>query len=225
MTAPADPAAGRLYLAGPMSGLPLFNFPAFAAARTDLRARGFDVWCPAEHDELAGFDPLFSAADTFANYMARDLQEVCRSAGVIVLPGWESSRGANLEVVVARALGLPVHAYPSLAPIDSSEVETILAEANRIIHGPRRDGYGHPLANFGNTAALWTAHLRTRGLLAAGAEVQPEDVGWMMVQVKQARELNGHSRDSLVDAAGYVGTIHMCIEERARLAQAEGGQL
>ena len=37
----------RIYVAGPMSGLPAFNFPAFHEAAADLRACGFDVVNPA----------------------------------------------------------------------------------------------------------------------------------------------------------------------------------
>ncbi len=41
----------KVYLAGPMRGLPLFNFPAFADAAAKLRAQGYDVFSPAERDE------------------------------------------------------------------------------------------------------------------------------------------------------------------------------
>jgi hypothetical protein len=38
----------RAYIAGPMTGLPEFNFPAFHAAAASLRARGFEVENPAQ---------------------------------------------------------------------------------------------------------------------------------------------------------------------------------
>lgn len=40
----------RVYLAGPMRGVPHFNFPAFHAAAAELRARGYVVFSPAEAD-------------------------------------------------------------------------------------------------------------------------------------------------------------------------------
>lgn len=107
----------RVYLAGPMTGHPGLNFAAFADATVELRARGYDVWSPAEADLAAGLDPdetVMEAPRPLAEYLVDDLAEVCRSEAVVVLPGWEASRGARIEVGVARGLGLPVLAYPSL---------------------------------------------------------------------------------------------------------------
>lgn len=47
----------KLYLGGPMTGYPEFNFPAFHAAAAVLRADGHEVWSPAEFDLTEGFDP------------------------------------------------------------------------------------------------------------------------------------------------------------------------
>ena len=93
--------ADAAYLSGPMTGLPDFNRPAFHAAAAALRAQGHVVINPAEVD--LGPDA------SWADYMRVHLTEIARRvARVFVLPGWEGSRGAQLEVHVARALGLPV---------------------------------------------------------------------------------------------------------------------
>lgn len=39
----------RIYIAGPMSGLPEFNYPAFNRAAAVLRAQGHHVENPAEN--------------------------------------------------------------------------------------------------------------------------------------------------------------------------------
>ena len=39
----------RVYIAGPMTGLPDFNYPAFNAAAAKLRALGLEVLNPAEN--------------------------------------------------------------------------------------------------------------------------------------------------------------------------------
>jgi len=103
----------RLYLAGPMTGRHRWNFDAFLDAARALRARGYSVLSPAEMDLAEGFDPdapveEWTETATHAA-MRRDLAAVVsRVNGVAVLPGWDDSRGASLEVAVARAIGLPV---------------------------------------------------------------------------------------------------------------------
>ncbi|HEY6019771.1 MAG TPA: DUF4406 domain-containing protein, partial [Candidatus Paceibacterota bacterium] len=52
----------RCYIAGPMRGLPLFNFPCFHHAADTLRILGFEVWSPAEKDEQSGFNPATDEA-------------------------------------------------------------------------------------------------------------------------------------------------------------------
>lgn len=88
----------RLYVAGPMSGLPEFNYPAFMRAAELLRARGYEVENPAEN-------PF---CDDWVGYMRLSLVQISRVDGLAVLDGWQMSRGATLEVHIAHALHLPV---------------------------------------------------------------------------------------------------------------------
>lgn len=100
-----------LYLAGPMTGLPRYNFPAFATGASELRAAGFTVRSPAEHDLDDGFDPALPAEEQGFDVMLAllwDVESVIASDGVAVLPGWDQSVGATIEVEVALALGKPV---------------------------------------------------------------------------------------------------------------------
>lgn len=93
-------ASGTLYVAGPMTGLPEFNYPAFIDAHMSLTSAGFKVLNPARH----GFDP----SKTWSDYMRLGLTDVTKCDGVAVLDGWHNSSGARLEVYVARRLGLPI---------------------------------------------------------------------------------------------------------------------
>lgn len=92
--------AKRLYLAGPMTGFEDFNFPAFNKMAADLRGRGYIVENPAEHGVVADAD--------WTDYMAYDLTRLGLCGMVAVLPGWENSKGARLEVHIARELGMKV---------------------------------------------------------------------------------------------------------------------
>jgi hypothetical protein len=91
-----------VYIAGPMTGLPEFNYPAFRAAAAELRALGYDTEDPSDNEAKVKADP------TWADYMRLGLTQMLTCEGIALLPGWESSRGASLEVHVARALGMEV---------------------------------------------------------------------------------------------------------------------
>lgn len=89
-------------------------------------------------------------------------------------------------------------------------MESVLLEAEGLVHGDRNADYGHPLDDFSRTAAIWTAIL--------GHPVSPEQVGLCMCAVKISRQCNRPKRDNLVDLAGYAETVSMVIDEKARRA-------
>ena len=90
-----------LYIAGPMSGLPEFNYPAFHSAAEELRQLGFEVVSPAElHDG--------DTSRPWDFYMRASIAALVGCDGVALLPDWRKSRGARLEVSIADALKMPV---------------------------------------------------------------------------------------------------------------------
>ncbi len=100
----------RIYISGPMSGLPEHNFPAFEAAAKALRARGHEVVSPHEVDTL----PSLGTGDKDAiwrAYMREDIALLVRCQKVVRLPGWEKSRGAMLEVLIAENLKMEIEDY------------------------------------------------------------------------------------------------------------------
>ena len=119
----------NLYLAGPMRGYPEFNFAAFVKAAPLLRAAGHTVFSPAERDLGGGFDPTGTTGSTqdlaelkfdLRAALGADLAWICGTAhGVVVLPGWQASRGAQAEVATACALGLPVWEFGPFALYDT----------------------------------------------------------------------------------------------------------
>jgi Domain of unknown function (DUF4406) len=115
----------RLYIAGPMTGYPAFNFPAFYEAAKTLRAQGLEIISPAEEDEKYGVAQVaISSTDgkldangkiagsTWGDMLARDVKIVADLVdGVAVLKNWERSKGAKLEVTVAILTGKAIFAY------------------------------------------------------------------------------------------------------------------
>lgn len=91
---------GRLYISGPMTGLPELNFPAFNAAASFLRDLGHEVVNPAE------LNPEPTAS--WHECMRRDIKALCDCDTIVLLEGWQRSNGAQLELHVAHRLGMKV---------------------------------------------------------------------------------------------------------------------
>ena len=89
----------RIYLSGPMSGSPGLNFPTFHSMAASLRAGGHTVTNPAEINPQGG---------TWTDCMRRDSVALMDCDTVATLPGWEHSKGARLEVLIAEHLGMKV---------------------------------------------------------------------------------------------------------------------
>ena len=201
----------RVYLAGPMTGYPAFNYPAFDKAATDLRERGHDVQSPAEMDDPALRAIIVQSPDGdlkalqaqtgegYGNFLARDIQIVASDAieAVVVLPGWERSRGATLEVHVAKELGKPILRYPTLEPVtrrhpSSERFHTILRDL-AALHDRKSVDYGSEADPFANVRA-------------ASSWGVPEWVGAMIRATDKVRRLESFARrgslanESAVDA-------------------------
>lgn len=107
-----------IYIAGPMQGIPHFNFPAFNRAADILRGQGFVVFNPAENDiaihgDISSDNPTGSVEQAEATGFSRrlalrdDLAWIAEHATTMcMLPGWEQSSGARAEHALATAINL-----------------------------------------------------------------------------------------------------------------------
>ncbi|MDE1997975.1 MAG: DUF4406 domain-containing protein [Burkholderiales bacterium] len=91
---------GRVYLAGPMTGIADFNFPAFNAEADLLRPNCTAVINPAEHGIVAGAN--------WSDYLRHDIAGLVSCERIHLLRGWSKSKGAQLEYTIAKALGMAV---------------------------------------------------------------------------------------------------------------------
>lgn len=92
----------RVYIAGPMTGLPEFNYPAFRSTAAELRAAGFDVVSPVEVCQH------LPPGSTWLEYMRACIPALMTCNAVATLPMWSQSRGARIEVELATTLGFEV---------------------------------------------------------------------------------------------------------------------
>jgi len=90
----------RIYIAGPMSGLPGNNYGAFNAEAARLRALGYHVESPAENPAPTD--------ESWLAYMRMAITQMVTCDAVALLNGWQDSRGACVERTLADGLGLPV---------------------------------------------------------------------------------------------------------------------
>ena len=90
----------RVFISGPMTGLPDYNLPAFAGAKKQLDALGFVAVNPGEPGVIDGYE--------WSEYMRDGIHLLVDCDGVALLDGWERSTGAQLEVRIAHALGMRV---------------------------------------------------------------------------------------------------------------------
>ena len=93
-----------VYLSGPMTGYKDFNYEVFNKAAARLRELGYDVLNPAE---TAGGTTHLPRS----TYLRIDMGYVMAADAVCVLPGWEHSNGASLEMLVGNAIDLPIHQF------------------------------------------------------------------------------------------------------------------
>lgn len=87
---------------------------------------------------------------------------------------------------------------------------SILVEAEHLVHGPRQADYDHPSKDFARTVALINILLAHKLKVA----LEPEDFPMIMIACKLAREVHKHKRDNLVDLAGYTETRARILEGR-----------
>lgn len=104
----------KLYLAGPMRGIPNSNLPAFFAAEKKLKKKGHVVYNPARWN-IELFGKKFYNRKGYISI--KDLRKVLageivwlilHARGIVLLPGWKKSAGAKAELAIAKCLGLKV---------------------------------------------------------------------------------------------------------------------
>ena len=94
--------SSKIYVAGPMTGFPDYNYPAFHEAAALLRQAGYEVFNPAEIEDLVN-PPLL-----WHEYMRLGITKMLLCHGIALLDGYENSKGALIEINLAYSLGMEI---------------------------------------------------------------------------------------------------------------------
>lgn len=102
-----------IYIAGPMRGLPHYNYHSFNAAAARLRAVGHKVRNPAEiAGDYGTADDLNADAALLARVVKQELRILSECDAIYLLNGWQHSEGARAELRLALDLGLDIFLEP-----------------------------------------------------------------------------------------------------------------
>ncbi len=93
----------RIYIAGPMRGLPEFNYPAFFQAEGYLLDNGYETANPAR---------FHSIETEWRDCIPFDLEQLAQCDAITFLDGWEKSQGARIEALYAIGAGIREVAFP-----------------------------------------------------------------------------------------------------------------
>lgn len=105
----------KVYCAGPMTGVENYNFDTFYQACDFLEKQGYEAINPAKLDAESGYTLLRLNQLTPTEFqeflkgaMKRDLEAIQSCDALVLLPGWEGSKGARAEKAVAEWGGLRI---------------------------------------------------------------------------------------------------------------------
>ncbi len=90
----------KMYISGPISGIPDLNRAAFDSAEKTLRWLGHETVNPLK---------INNPEDTWEQCMRRDIAALRECEGIYMLKGWEKSEGAWIERHIGSWMGIPIY--------------------------------------------------------------------------------------------------------------------
>jgi hypothetical protein len=161
-----------------------YNREAFNDAAAELRNDGHKVKNPAELDS----GDKEEKPDSW--YAKRCITMLMDCEIVLVLPGWEMSFGALMEIDIAYELVIPVRTYNESWALQKIITPHITTQARRLLCRSRNADYGDPRNSWGAIGRVWGR--------------QPKKCVLDMALMKIQRELTNPKSDNLIDAIGYL---------------------
>lgn len=213
-----------VYISGPMAGYDGLNEVAFRAAAQTILDRGDAPLVP--HDIKPHWHPGRECAPVYGSeaaegghdggcYLRADLADMLKVAdSLYLLPGWSRSRGAQIEVLIARLLHMSIEYHPDAERGGSSVylLAEVCAEMGR--QNAKWGQQNHPDGT-GEHHRLW-ADICRDGCQAAFAEGRGT---WRHVLQEEVAEAHAETGDALhaelIQVAAVATQWAAAIERRA----------
>lgn len=114
----------RVYVSGRYSGKDSFEITHHitAARKVAIELWNMGHWAFCPHLNTAHFEEDCEAQ--YDTYIKGDLAFIDNVEAMVMVPGWEDSKGANLERDYALSLEMPVYYYPDLPPLHPTELKS-----------------------------------------------------------------------------------------------------
>lgn len=91
----------RVFLSGPMTGIKDYNFPLFNHIAEVLRKCGYEVVNPVDICKKYKKERILSDKAVFDAMIAEQQESEQTCNALVLLPGWENSKGVRLELKTA----------------------------------------------------------------------------------------------------------------------------
>lgn len=100
----------KMYISGPMTGIAGHNFTAFDKIRDLIKDAGIIPVSPADitRSLATEMDIQDYSLIPMKKYLQEDFAALFECDSIIMLKGWENSKGARAEHALAVALGLEI---------------------------------------------------------------------------------------------------------------------
>lgn len=188
-----------------------------------LMQRGDVVFSPISHSYPIECESGMIGDHKFWAKQDDAFQKHATKVCVLMIPGWEDSRGVTLEIGLAQAAGIPVEylsedwalpicysesasklrSYETVQPASETRRKSACEIAEELTKGDRNDDYGDAYTNASSFAAIMTGILWRKLRDPVNEPITPKESFLCMIGSKLSRESNKPKRDNQIDTIGY----------------------
>lgn len=161
----------KVYIAGPMTGYEGFNYETFNQMERLLKGNeGVSCHNPASQGTVEGW--------TWSDYLKAGVAAIPSCDTILLLPGYKDSAGAQVELLVARMLGLKeVEVFRDKLFVLPLSQWTVRADFRKVERVPSFRVPGTPSAK--QMAMVCSFHRILRDIISVNSEAHGGDVEWL----------------------------------------------